>query len=276
MFEFVGVLMGIALRTKQTLSFDLPSLIWKQILNERIDITDLEAIDKLCVQALNELGNIDEKSFSYTVYEKFTTQLSDGTEVELKENGKNTDVTRDNYQQFVSLIIKKRLSESMQQIKAIRKGLNAIVPVRMLSLFSWYDLEILICGNPNIDIEALRRHTVYQGGLSASSSVVKHFWKTLYSFSQQERQLFLQFVWGRNRLPPTENDWDSNFTIKALNTSEDSLPIAHTCFFSFDLPPYSTFELCQSKLRYAIHNCQAIDIDFNPTSSSLQAWVDEF
>jgi len=85
MFEFVGVLMGIALRTKQTLSFDLPSLIWKQILNERIDITDLEAIDKLCVQALNELGNIDEKSFSYTVYEKFTTQLSDGTEVELKK-----------------------------------------------------------------------------------------------------------------------------------------------------------------------------------------------
>jgi len=96
----------------------------------------------------------------------------------------------------------------------------------------------------------------------------------------------LRFVWGRNRLPLTDSDWNSNlgnsnfansnFAIKALNASEDSLPIAHTCFFSIDLPPYSSFELCRDKLRFAIHNCQAIDIDFDPTSSSLQAWVDDF
>ncbi|ETO26164.1 ubiquitin protein ligase [Reticulomyxa filosa] len=277
MYEFVGVLMGIALRTKQTLGFDLPSIVWKQLLpDEKVDITDLEAIDKLCVQALNELEKIDEKSFNYVVYERFTTQLSDGTEIELKENGKSIDVTKKNLSEFVSLVIKKRLNEASEQLKSIAKGLNQVVPARMLSLFSWYDLEILVCGNPNIDVEALRRHTVYQGGLSSSSDVVKFFWKTLYAFSQEERQLFLRFVWGRNRLPLTENDWHSNFAIKALNTNEDSLPIAHTCFFSIDLPPYSSFELCRDKLRFAIHNCQAIDIDFDPTSSSLQAWVDDF
>jgi len=265
------------LRTKQTLGFDLPSIVWKQLLpDEKVDMTDLEAIDKLCVQALNELEKIDEKSFNYVVYERFTTQLSDGTEIELKENGKNIDVTKKNLSEFVSLVIKKRLNEASEQMKAISKGLNQVVPVRMLSLFNWYDLEVLVCGNPNIDIEALRRHTVYQGGLSSSSDVVKFFWKTLYAFSQEERQLFLRFVWGRNRLPPTEHDWNSNFTIKALTAGEDSLPIAHTCFFSIDLPPYSSFELCRDKLRFAIHNCQAIDIDFNPSSSSLQAWVDDF
>ncbi|ETO14536.1 hypothetical protein RFI_22832, partial [Reticulomyxa filosa] len=230
MYEFVGVLMGIALRTKQTLGFDLPSIVWKQLLpDEKVDISDLEAIDKLCVQALNELEKIDEKSFNYVVYERFTTQLSDGTEIELKENGKNIDVTKKNLSEFVSLVIKKRLNESSEQMKSIAKGLNQVVPVRMLSLFNWYDLEVLVCGNPNIDIEALRRHTVYQGGLSSSSDVVKFFWKTLYAFSQEERQLFLRFVWGRNRLPPTEHDWNTNFTIKALNASEESLPIAHTC-----------------------------------------------
>eukprot|EP01084_Bolivina_argentea_P274538 467980_1 len=47
MYEFVGVLMGIALRTKQTLSFDFPSLIYKKLLNinAKIDISDLEAFD---------------------------------------------------------------------------------------------------------------------------------------------------------------------------------------------------------------------------------------
>ena len=90
MYEFVGVLMGVALRTKQTLGFDFPSLVWKQLLNEKIDISDLEAVDKLCVQALNELEKIDAKSFEYCVYETFTTQLSDGvTTVELKKDSKN-------------------------------------------------------------------------------------------------------------------------------------------------------------------------------------------
>eukprot|EP00483_Globobulimina_turgida_P005753 UN05763 len=109
---------------------------------------------------------------------------------------------------------------------------------RILSLFTWYDLERMICGDPNINILQLRKHTVYQGGISSSSPVVKYFWNTLHSFTQHERQLFLRFVWGRNRLPATDNDWSESetFTIKALNVSSDSLPIAPTCFFSIHLP----------------------------------------
>ena len=68
-------------------------------------------------------------------------------------------------------------------------------------MFSWKDLELSVCGDPKIDIEALKNHTTYTGGLTANSPVVKYFWKTLNSFSQEERQLFLRFVWGRNRLP---------------------------------------------------------------------------
>jgi len=281
MYEFVGVLMGIALRTKQTLAFDFPALVYKQLLSEddnanNLDISDLEAIDKLCVQALNEIKNVKEENFEYIVYESFTTSLSNGQIVELCDNGKNIDVTYKNSEQFISLVIKKRLSEAAKQIEHIKRGLNLICQQRILSLFTWYDLERMICGDPNINIELLRKHTVYQGGISSTSSVVKHFWNTLHSFSQYERQLFLRFVWGRNRLPATENDWgQETFTIKALNTSPDSLPIAHTCFFSIDLPPYKTFKQCREKLLYAINNCQAIDVDFNPNSSSLQAWIDE-
>lgn len=47
--------MGVALRTKFPLSLDLPSLFWKKLLGARVDISDLEGVDKLCVQALNEV-----------------------------------------------------------------------------------------------------------------------------------------------------------------------------------------------------------------------------
>ena len=39
------------------------------------------------------------------------------------------------------------------------------------------------------------------------------------------------------------------------------LPVAHTCFFSIELPKYSSYEILRDKLKYAITNCQAIDTD---------------
>jgi len=142
-------------------------------------------------------------------------------------------------------------------------------------LFSWFDLETLVCGNPHIDVESLRRHTRFTGVLNSSHQLVRHLFEALHSFNMEERQLFLRFVWGRNRLPATDSDWSTHFTINYLATaSDESLPISHTCFFSIDLPNYSTLEVLKKKLLYAIYNCTAIDVDFNPNSSQLQAWVD--
>jgi hypothetical protein len=34
---------------------------------------------------------------------------------------------------------------------------------------------------------------------------------------------------------------------------DDSLPLAHTCFFSIELPPYSTEAIMRQRLLTAIH-----------------------
>jgi len=273
MYEFVGVLMGIALRTSNTLNLDLPSMVWKQLLDEEVDQSDLEAVDKLCIQALTELSNLNQQKFDYLVMEKFTTLTSDGKEVELKPNGKEIPVTFEMRDEFVRLSVQYRLHEGDQHIRAIKKGLHAIVPANMLSLFSGYDLELMVCGNPMVDLKVLRKHTQYRH-ISAGSTLIKNLWKCLESFNMEERQLFLRFVWGRSRLPVSEGDWTQEFTVLALNAGDDKLPISHTCFFSLDLPMYSSYEVMRKKLLFAIFNCQAIDIDFNPDSSSLSAWVE--
>ena len=43
-----------------------------------------------------------------------------------------------------------------------------------------------------------------------------------------------------------------------------SLPVSHTCFFTLDLPEYSSFEIMYKKLLYAIKFCGEIDGDFEP------------
>eukprot|EP00694_Reclinomonas_americana_P003192 EC789508.1.p3 GENE.EC789508.1~~EC789508.1.p3 ORF type:complete len:82 (+),score=29.79 EC789508.1:165-410(+) len=76
-------------------------------------------------------------------------------------------------------------------------------------------------------------------------------------------------------MPATESDWDTPFTINRFRgggeDSDSTLPVAHTCFFSLDLPNWSSYEVTRERILFAIVNCRAIDTDFNPNSS---AWVD--
>jgi len=270
------VLMGIALRTKSPLGLDVPSVVWKSLLNIRLDESDLEAIDRLAVHALRGMADLTDRSkFDLLVAENFSTQLSNGESVELKKDGGSTPVTFETRHEFVELSIRARLKESTKMIRAMQKGLNSVVPVRLLTLFSWFDLEVMVCGNPTIDIEMLHRHTLYSTSLSSASPLIAYLFEALRSFNSEERQMFLRFVWGRNRLPATDSDWTQQFTVNLLSTADDkALPIAHTCFFSIDLPPYSSAENLRAKLLYAIYNCTAIDVDFNPNQSSLNAWID--
>ena len=44
-----------------------------------------------------------------------------------------------------------------------------------------------------------------------------------------------------------------------ITDPDQALPVAHTCFFSIDLPSYSSYATLRSKILFAIVNCQAID-----------------
>lgn len=44
-------------------------------------------------------------------------------------------------------------------------------------------------------------------GISATDKLVQWFWDVMEEFTNQERSLFLRFVWGRTRLPRTIADF---------------------------------------------------------------------
>jgi len=39
--------------------------------------------------------------------------------------------------------------------------MSAVVPVNQLNLFTWRELEWLVCGSPDIDIDLLKSKTEY-------------------------------------------------------------------------------------------------------------------
>lgn len=89
------------------------------------------------------------------------------------------------------------------------------------------------------------------------------FWRILEEFDNEERAALIRFAWGRSRLPINAAGFSQNFKIQSFNKSppDSYYPVSHTCFFSIELPRYSTQDIMREKLRYAIFNCQEIDGD---------------
>lgn len=56
-----------------------------------------------------------------------------------------------------------RLHEFDEQIKAVRDGMSKVVPVPLLSLFSGYELETMVCGSPDIPLNLLKSVATYKG-----------------------------------------------------------------------------------------------------------------
>ena len=72
----------------------------------------------------------------------------------------------------------------MQQMDAIRRGMNRVVPVQLLDLLTWSELEASVCGAAFIDVEMLRRHTIYSKGVDPDAPHIRWFWDALTQFSQ--------------------------------------------------------------------------------------------
>lgn len=183
-----------------------------------------------------------------------------GEEIELIEGGREISVSPENASEFGRMLLKNRLSFDRLQLQALRRGLATVVPIQLIRLWSWKDLQERVCGAPEVDMDNLKRHTTYKNCTSASVHV-GYMWEALESFTKQQRRSFLRFVWGRSSLPTVEK-WERNFTVQLLSGTDDSrLPCSHTCFFTLDLPTYSSAEICHSRILYCITHCLLIDAD---------------
>ena len=158
------------------------------------------------------------------------------------------------------------LATQRRLLNSFAEGLSSVLPVELLSMFTGEQLRDIICGNPYIDVELLRRVVEYEG-YNEDDQVVTFFWEVLREMTTSERKLFLQFVWARNRLPLKESDFDAPFKIQKDTKSVDEdgdypLPSASTCFFSLSLPEYPEKQVLKQKLLFAIENVTTMESDY--------------
>ena len=100
------------------------------------------------------------------------------------------------------LYFKYRVLDSIKdQLTAMLKGVYSIVPREFLSVFDYQEMELLMCGIPNIDVSDWKRNTEYQGDYHAEHLVVQWFWDTLGTFTEVDKARLLQFTTGSSCVP---------------------------------------------------------------------------
>ena len=274
--------MGMSMRTGQFLKLDLPSMIWKPLVQSPVTPLDLAGVDILSAQILDHIRSLcdmtvtrtpeqiqEEKTAFERLHLTFTVIGSDKKTYNLGHYAPNTHVTWDKRHQYLRLLQQYRLNEFSVQCAAIRRGLATVVPYAVLSLFTAEELEAEVVGMKTIDVDYLEANTEYEG-CSSSDPHIRFFWAVMRTrFDDDQRAKLLRFVWGRSRLPLPGENWERKFKIASHSRSQRGganrvdlcLPESHTCFFTLDLPRYSTLEITYEKILFAIINCLSVDGD---------------
>jgi hypothetical protein len=121
-----------------------------------------------------------------------------------------------------------------------------VVPETLLSILDFQELELLLHGLPNIDMDDWVNNTICTGEHAANQKVIQWFWEIVRGFEHEQKAKLLQFVTGTSGVPSQGfaalqgNDGNiRRFTIH-IDKNLKVFPKAHTCFNRIDLPVYKS------------------------------------
>ncbi|KIW05359.1 uncharacterized protein PV09_03875 [Verruconis gallopava] len=256
-FKFIGRVVGLAIFHRRFLDAFFIGAFYKMILRKKVTLQDMEGVDadfhrNLTWTLDNDIDGVLDLTFS-TDDERFGETVT----IDLKENGRNIEVTNENKKEYIDLItewrIQKRVSE---QFNAFITGFNELIPPDLVNVFDERELELLIGGIADIDVDDWKKHTDYRG-YTESDQVVQDFWKCIRSWDAEQKSRLLQFATGTSRIPVNGfkdlqgSDGPRRFTIEKAG-EPGQLPKSHTCFNRIDLPPYKSYEQLVQKLTIAV------------------------
>lgn len=233
-FKFIGRVVGLAIFHRRFLDAFFIGALYKMVLGKAVALADMEGVDADFHRSLqwmldNDIsGGILEQTFS-TEDERFGVL----TVEDLIPNGRNIEVTNENKKEYVDLMVKWRIEKRIaEQFQAFKEGFHELIPQDLINVFDERELELLIGGIAEIDVDDWKKHTDYRG-YTESDEVIQNFWQTVRSWDGEQKSRLLQFTTGTSRIPVNGfkdlqgSDGPRRFTIEKAGELQN-LPKAHT------------------------------------------------
>ncbi|KAK8847083.1 hypothetical protein M9Y10_019661 [Tritrichomonas musculus] len=258
-FKFSGKFIARALIQGQCVNAHLMRSFCRQILGVQLKLRDLEDFDEELFKSLQMILNIDVDPLDLN----FTIDVSEygvNKTILLKEGGDEISVTNENKAEYVSLYANYHLRKSIiQQINAFCEGFYSLISHEDISIFSPSELDLLICGIPEINIDDFRRNTVFRYPYNEKHPVIVRFFDVISKWNNENLAKFLLFLTGSSQVPvrgfKDYADRDKPITI-SYGGDKTRLCVAHTCFNTLDLPEYEDEFEMNEKLLLSIQECE--------------------
>jgi len=260
-FAMVGTILGLAIYNGIILDLHFPFVVYKKLLKYSHSFDDLYEVDPDLAKGLrqlldyqgDDLEDIYDSTFEITK-EVFGKRIS----YNLKPGGDKVMLTSANRREYVSLYVDFMLNKSVQkQFEAFSRGFHSVCGGNSLSLLKPEELELLICGNPSLDLYQVEKNAIYQG-YSAQSQTIRHFWSIAHSWPIEMRKKLLFFITGSDRIP-FKGVGELKLKFTRLNQSQ-RLPVSHTCFNQILLPDYQNKLFLEDRLSVAIENAEGFGL----------------
>nr|XP_018912651.1 PREDICTED: E3 ubiquitin-protein ligase Su(dx)-like [Bemisia tabaci] len=261
-FKFIGRFIAMALYHGRFIYSGFTMPFYKRMLHKKLSMKDIESIDPEFYNSLVWVrdNNIDDCGLELYFSVDFEI-LGQVIHHELKEGGDKIKVEETNKEEYMKLMTEWRMTRGIEdQTKSFLDGFNEVVPLEWLKYFDERELELMLCGMQEIDVDDWQRHTIYRH-YTRSSKQVQWFWQFVRQADNEKRARLLQFVTGTCRVPVggfaelMGSNGPQRFCIEKVG-KDTWLPRSHTCFNRLDLPPYKSYDQMVEKLNYAIEETE--------------------
>lgn len=242
----------------------------------RASLNDLRDLDEALYQGLHQLknypGDVEDFALNFTVTDTITvdhtTKKTKAITKDLRPDGANMPVTNQNRLIYISDMARHRLRDQPRfQTAAFLRGLSSMIQPSWLSMFNQSELQTLIGGtSTSIDIEDLRRNTIYGGTYVIGDDGLEHptvqlFWKIMKDLSDGEKRAVLKFVTSTPRAPLLGfGTLNPRFSIRDAGGDQERLPSTSTCVNLLKLPMYRDEGVLKEKLLYSVFSGAGFDL----------------
>ncbi|ORX50733.1 HECT-domain-containing protein [Piromyces finnis] len=253
-YKLIGRLIGVAIYNSVILDLHFPLALYKKLRGIKVDLEDIKELDPMLYVGLRKtLTDENVESYEQSFQIQIDNNYGGSVTVDLKPNGENIKLKKENREEFVDLYVDYLLNSSIsKQFNAFKEGFDSVVEGSAIEIFRPEELEQLVCGSQDIDIDVLESVTLYDG-FTKESECVKNFWSIVHEFDEIQKKRLLFFTTGTDRVPLGGTS-KMQFIIARNGPDSDRLPSAHTCFSVLLLNDYATREKLKERLLTALKN----------------------
>ena len=243
---FVGQLIGSAFNSRRNVDIKLTSFIWKLLLNQQISLEDMKNYDNELYRSLFWITQNDPEPLMLTFVNSYDEELC--------PNGRNIEVTEDNKNEYIKLLMKSIfLRKKYKAFQYLKNGFMNSVYYNIVKNIHFDVFKDTICGDDKINCNDWKNNTMYE---KKYQFYFNRFFEVISKWSQEKLKKLLKFVTGSSVVPigGFKNFYKIGglFSIHFYEDSSEKLPSTHTCFNTIDIPCYKSIEAFEKKLSIVI------------------------